>query len=295
MHRMEILWKDSPVLTGTKTAIRWWKNTAKTEMPSRGFVILIHGLGEHIGRYHELAAFLCPLGFDVLGLDHAGHGLSKQEGGQKRITSIFEMVDEYRDFKRWWNFEGPLAKKRAMQAPWYLVGHSMGALVGLTWILQGKKNEVEGDFAQRAFLSALPLKLRLEVAGWKLFLAQSLNRYAPDLKLSNEIDPSMLSYDAANVAAYRVDKLVHGYSSPRSFISMLEAAKQAFKMSADLEIPVCFAVGKDDPIVDVSAVRGFYDMVTTQKSYLEFPHMKHEIFNEVNRQQVYQALASWMM
>lgn len=295
----QVLWRSSRNFPGTRAALRWWKNAHGTELPARGFVWIIHGLGEHSGRYDELASFLNQAGFDVLAPDHPGHGLSRLEGGQRRLADFPEMVRECRDALRWWTSEGPLSKRGILHTPWHLVGHSMGGLVALEWVRQGQalanENEPVADFALRVFVSAPPLRLVLPVPGWKQVLAKGLAQLAPDLQIANGIQAAALSYDAANVAAYREDPLVHGHASPRYFLSMNETAARVLANPQDLEVPIALAVGEDDPIVDPSAVRELFDSLATHKRFLLFPHAKHEIFNETCRRDVYRALAEWIL
>jgi len=295
MANSQVLWRSSRVLPGTRAALRWWKNAHGTELPARGFVWILHGLGEHSGRYAELACFLNQAGFDVLAPDHIGHGLSRLEGGQRRIGGYDEIVDECRDAQAWWVHEGPLARRGLAHAPWYLVGHSMGGLLALEWIRQGKKEGVELEFALRAFVAAPPLRLRLPVPAWKKSLAQALSGLLPDLKIANGISPDDLSYDGANIAAYRDDPLVHGDSSPRNFLTMQATAAAVEDASQNFEIPLCLAVGEDDPVVDPAAVRTFFDKLVTHKRFVSFPETKHEIFNDTSRRDAYRALAEWIL
>lgn len=291
----QVLWRPSPLFGGSRGALHWWRNAARSELPTRGFVWIVHGIGEHGARYDEMARYLAQLGFDVLAPDLPGHGLSAKEGGQRRLSSIEESIEELRGSRRYWTSDGPIAKRGLAHTPWYLLGHSLGALTALSWILAGKGSEDEPDFAARAFVSAPPLKLRLPVPVWKIALAQALFKVAPDFRLRNEIDPAMLSYDAGNVARYRADPLVHPWATPRQFLSMVAASDRLLEQPQNIEIPLSVAVGADDPIVDQATARAFYERLGTHKQYIEFPHAKHEIFNDVDRARCYAAVAQWFV
>jgi lysophospholipase len=257
-------------------------------------VWVLHGLGEHSGRYEELALFVSQLGFDVLAPDHPGHGLNRLEGGQARLASFDEMIEACREALRFWVSEGPLARRGLSHTPWHVVGHSMGGLLTLEWIRRGRREDDTVDFAQRAFISAPPLALRMEVPGWKKSLARVAERLAPDITVPNGLGADDLSYDAANVAAYRRDPLVHGNASPRYFQSMNATAAKVLANPQDFEIPLALAVGEDDPIVDPAAVKRFFESLATHKRYLAFPRTKHEIFNDTGRAEVYKALVEWV-
>jgi alpha-beta hydrolase superfamily lysophospholipase len=293
MH--QLVWRPSAVFPGARLALHWWRNIQKTEIPLRGYVWISHGIGEHGKRYEELATYLCQCGFDVLAQDHPGHGLSATQGGATRLPSIDECVQELRAARIFWAKSGPLAKPGLVQTPWYILGHSFGAMIAMAWVLEGRLSEDEGDFAVRAFASAIPFRLRMPVPQWKVEAARVLKNFKPDLRMKNEIDPEMLSHDVANVGRYRSDPLVHPWASPRLFFSLRDHIDTLLASPHDIEIPLCLAVGAEDPIVDPAAIRQYFDALGTHKSFLEFPHSKHEIFNEVARERAYEAVASWFI
>ncbi len=290
----QILWRNSRQFPGTRSALRWWRNSYKAELPPRGFVWVIHGLGDHSGRYSEWAQYLNELGYDVLSPDLPGHGLSRFEGQQNRMERVPAMLEEIRHAQEWWIHSGPIAKRGLVHTPWYLVGHSMGALLALNLIIEGKKNELTGDFAQRAFLSAPPLKLRLEVPGWKVALAKNLNKAFPYMELANGIEVEQLSRDAGVQAAAREDKLMYQKASPALFLSMEVATQKVLAQPHDVEIPVFLAVGEADPIVDPQAVKEYYTRLGTHKRFLSLPLARHEILNEVDRQALFAKAAGWL-
>ncbi len=292
----QIIWRSSRQFPNTRSAMRWWRNKRLSDLPFRGFIWIVHGLGEHSGRYDEVANFLAGLDFDVVSIDLPGHGLSRSEGDQSKLPSIHEAVTELQDTLHYWLTEGPLSRRGLAQYPWFLVGHSLGALISLSWILKGKSPEfTDYDFAKRAFISAPPLRLRMPVPAWKKALAEGIRGWLPDLKLNNEIDPSYLSYDPINISRYQSDPLNHPYASPKLFLSVLEATADVWNRPQDIEIPIFLGVGRDDGIVDPSSVKEYYDKLGTHKAFQEYAHSKHEILNDVERQKVFEGLASWFL
>ncbi len=272
----------------------WWKNKYSTALPPRGYVWILHGLGEHMGRYEELAVFLTQLGFDVLGIDFPGHGLSRKRG-IKNIHSIDDLLICLNGAVDWWFFEGPRSAERASSKDWYLFGHSMGAITGLAWILNAKKLGLKSDFAKAAAVSAPPLKLRLPVPAWKSQVAHSLLNIKPFLELGNEISTDDLSVEVANRAAYREDPLVHGYASPAAFLSILSYAELVKSQSADIEIPLGLMVGENDPIVDPDAVEAFFHSLGTHKKFLKIAGNRHEIVNDIDKNLVFKFIAEWFL
>ena len=272
----------------------WWKNKYKTSLPPRGYVWIVHGLGEHMQRYDEVALFLTQLGFDVLGIDFPGHGLSR-ERGHREIRNIDDMITCLNSAVDWWFREGPEAKQGAAKKDWFLLGHSMGAITSLAWMLEAKQKGLKSDFAKAAVISAPPLELRLPVPAWKAELAKKIHGVKPYLEIGNEISISDLSYESANLAAYRGDPLVHGNASPDLFLSIQKYSEEVLNRAADFEIPVALIVGEDDPIVLPDAVERLYHAMGTHKKFLKMPNSKHEVLNEVGKETSYRFVAEWFL
>jgi alpha-beta hydrolase superfamily lysophospholipase len=277
-----------------KIALRHWKNRHQTDVPPRGFVWLIHGIGEHSGRYHEYASFLTHFGFDALMIDLPGHGLSREEGQLKELVDFPTMRRALYEAFAWARTQGPMSKAAA-QAPWYLVGHSMGALLALTWILEGKAEGFAHAFAERAFVSAPPLKLRLPVPAWKKELAKNLQSLAPHLAIASGINSAHLSFDAGNIGRHDHDPLIHSHASPALFLSMEEAIQQVLSRPQDIEIPLMMAVGDVDPIVDADTLQEFASRLGTHRLFLRVPNAKHEILNERGRRAIFEASVQWLL
>ncbi len=274
-------------------AVRVWKNTRGAKNPPRGYLWINHGLGEHSDRYDLLAQFMASFGWDVIAPDLPGHGLTKDKGRHAKLLSPQETIPLLNELARKLSREELLTEgSNFIKAPKVLFGHSMGALVSAVWLCTTDA-VMDGFEWKSAFLSAPPIRLKMVVPKWKLGLARVLETLAPDLKIGNEIAVSDLSVDATNRAEYEGDGLVHGYASPRLFWGVRRAADYVMNHAKMIEVPLCLAVAKNDPIVDSASVREFFDRVNTHKKYLEFPLSKHEIFNDIEKKFVYDALLKW--
>lgn len=289
----QILWRASRQFTDTKGALHWWRNAYRAELPPRGFVWIIHGLGDHAARYGEFAQFLCQLGYDVLAPDLPGHGLSRVEGGQNKLVTVPEMLEEIRAAQRWWLESGPIAKRGLAHTPWYLFGHSMGSLLSLALIVEGQPKDAAGDFAQRAFVSAPPLALRLPVPSWKVHLAKKLAGLTPHLEIDSGIRVDHLSTDAVVVALARRDPLMHTRASPALFLSMEEWKAKILGQPQNIEIPLALGVGDADPIVDPGAIQNYYEQLGTHKKLFVVKDARHETLNEVDRKDTFAKVAGW--
>jgi len=286
----------SPDGQSTQLALHWWKNKYGVRAPPKGYVWIVHGIGEHGGRYAEFASFLTQLGFDVLAPDHVGHGLNRDQKGEiTKLVSFKTMRSALNAAVRYWVTEGPAAKSGAHSKPWFVYGHSLGALITLSWILKAREEGFELDFAAAAFITAAPLQLRMPVPAWKKSLAHRIESFAPHFEMKNDIALNYLSVEDANKAAYREDPHVHPFVSPELFLSMNEEAEYALAHPSDIEIPLGIGVGEFDPIVDPQALKAYYDSLSTHKTFIEMAGMKHEILNDINKRDLYKVIAEWFL
>ena len=287
-------WTNSSGKT-VELRLHWWVNKYGMQVPPRGYVWIVHGIGEHAGRYDEIATFLTVLGFDVLAPDHPGHGLNRSSGVSTDLVSYKKMRSALKAALDFWRFHGPRSKAGAASKPWYLLGHSLGGLLALSWVLKARQEGFEGDFAQAIFVSAPPLKLRMPVPDWKKVLAEKLATLRPHFEIGSGIRVEDLSVEAANLGAFREDVLNHPNASPELFLSLQEAAEEILAHPADVEIPLALAVGDDDPVVDPEAMDQYYKNLGTHKALYKFPHNKHEVLNDVSKRDVYRAVAEWFL
>lgn len=288
-------WK-SPLNHELELHLHWWKNKYGTALPPRGYVWIVHGLGEHGGRYDELANFLTQLGFDVLAPDHVGHGLNRGYNDERsRLSSMKTMRSGLNAALRYWMTQGVAAKSGAATKPWYVMGHSLGGLLTLSWILKARQEGFDLEFATAAFVSAAPLELRMPVAEWKKSLAHKIQSLAPHFEMNNDISLDYLSVEAANKAHYSQDSLVHPYASPELFLSLIDEIDEVIKNPSDIEIPLAIAVGELDPIVNPVALKKYYESLATHKSFVEMPGVRHEIFNDISKREIYKIIAEWFL
>ncbi len=259
-------------------------------MPNRGFVWLIHGMGEHVGRYSEVAHYLNHLGYDVGGPDLPGHGMSRKKGGSTFIPTVDELNVAQSEILE------ECAKNHQLDLKnekWFLLCHSMGALVGLAALCDWKSAEVPKPF--KFFGIGPPLRIRKRLNPLKSFGVKLLTDFLPDLPIPNgEVAPEDVSYDISNYGVYRKDPLVHGFMNARQFDSWRIKFDELMKSPEKITTPVFLAAGEDDGISDPQAVKELFDRLTVQKRFLLVPNAKHELLFEYGREKVFQALVSWI-
>jgi len=248
-------------------------------------LILIHGYGEHAGRYDEMAMYFARRGFAVHAYDQVGHG--RTPGPRGHVDRFDRLPEEAVRFAELVRLDHPGLSTT-------LLGHSMGGLVvAATAALL--RPEVD-----RFVLSASLLRLGQGGLGEtaRLFAARCLSTLAPRIGLSVGLDPVGLSRDPDVVRRYREDPFVKDRMTAR-FAAGLNRLVQQVGVSAErVERPMMVLHGGDDPISAVQGSRDFYaglaKPVRDQSCLRVYPGLRHEIFNEPERAQVWQDVLSWI-
>jgi alpha-beta hydrolase superfamily lysophospholipase len=241
-------------------------------------VVLVHGYGEHSGRYEHVGRFLAERGARVHAYDHQGHGRS---GGPRcHVRRFSDFLDDLeRVVER--------ARSASPGGPIYVIGHSMGGLITCAWARE-RRPEVAGLVVSAPALAApggpSPALLRL---------LPVVSRIAPRLSLASELDPQGLSRDPAVVAAYLADPLVHLRMTLSLARELFAAMGRTADGGADLALPALMLHGAEDPICSPEASRRFADAAPDCR-YLGYPRLRHEIFNEPERETVLGDVQAWI-
>ena len=246
-----------------------------------GTVILVHGLGEHAGRYGELAAHLHQWGFAVRAYDQQGHGQSEGARGDmlrpgSLQADLCRVIDDTRQHP---SLQG---------TPLILLGHSMGGLVVARTLAEGLR-PVDAAVLSSPALGAFPTFFQ------KILLA-SLPRVLPHLRVDNGLKPEFVSRDPDVVKAYQSDPLVHRRISAGLAGWMLANGEKTLLDAAKWDVPTLLLYAGRDKLVNAQASADFANaapqaVVQTQC----FEGMYHEIFNDLYRAQVFAALKRWLM
>ena len=262
---------------GLRLAYRTW------EAPNaRAALVVVHGLGEHSGRYAEFGERMADYGFSTYAIDLRGHGLSDGRRGHSPSFDVF--LQELDRFRR--EVEG-LADFRV---PLFLLGHSMGGLIALRY-----QEEYSARF-QAAIIVSPWLATAVPVPRWKATLANALGRVFPSLPMHTRLDAALLSRDPDIVRAYRDDPLVHDYLTPRLFAELSTAMGLALQRSDKLREPLLILVPTDDRIVVAERAIRFSKSITgtADVTVRTFPGHYHELLNELDRALVYRQIREWI-
>lgn len=250
---------------------------------TKALLAVIHGLGEHSGRYADFAAWFVPQGYAVYVFDHRGHGQSPGQRGH--INNWSEFREDVRVFLA-------ETRKQAADAPLFLVGHSMGGLIVLDYGLHYPDDNMTGIVA-----SGPPLGRGEDVSPLLMFIGKVLSSFAPKVKMETGLKAESLSHDEDVVQAYQDDPLVHGLATPRFAAQMDTTMKRTMKAASAWasDLPLLIVHGGDDPICPPEASARFFERVGAEdKTRHEYPGYLHEVFNEEGRERVLQDVQEWL-
>lgn len=248
------------------------------EGDSRGLAVVVHGYGEHAGRYGELADHLNRAGFDVFAYDHRGHGGSQGRRGTLRdFAHLLADLDLALDVAE---------AEHAAPGPPFLIGHSMGGLVVLRWI-QTRRRPLSGVVLSAPWL-ATKVTLPERIA------SRLLERIAPDLVLTRDLDPGKLTRDEEKQRALAEDPLKHRSISAGLYAEMRDAQREALAGSPDPDLPLLVLLPGDDPITDVDAARSYAERLPGPVEIDDIPGARHEPFQDLGREELFARVAGWL-
>lgn len=258
-----------PAADGTPLHVRYWPPSGKPWAR----ILIVHGIGEHSGRYERSGRLMAEAGLDVHAFDLRGHGLS----GGRRVY-----VDRWDDFLD--DVEVRLAALREPGLPLILFGHSMGALIALTYACS------ERPAPDLLVLSAPPLEAR--VPAWQRVLAPILGAVAPTVVLANPISGNQLSHDPDVGVAYFADPLVQPRSTTRLGAQLFGAMKRGRTDLARLHVPTLVIHGGEDTLVPTAGTEPLSKVPGVERRVL--PGLRHETLNESEGPEVVAGIVEWL-
>jgi acylglycerol lipase len=273
MKTFEWEWKS---FDGVNMFARGWA----PEKDPKAVVCLVHGLGEHSGRYAHVGAAFVEAGYALLAFDLRGHGKS---GGPRGHTPSLEAF-----FKDIENFVADAAK-RYPSAPRFLYGHSLGGLLSLSYAVSNKVN------FRGMIISSPGLQTAIHDQKMKLLLAKVLGTIAPTITLPSELVAAHISRDPQVVDIYVKDPLVHDKITTGFGRAGLQATDAVFKRAAELPVPVLLAYCSADQIAFPRGSEKFASVapqgLVTLKRY---EGLYHEPHNEPEKAEVLKDYIQWL-
>jgi acylglycerol lipase len=250
------------------------------ESEPKAVLLIVHGLAEHSGRYMNIVNHFVPLGYAVYGIDHLGHG--KSDG--RRVY-----VERFEDYTNTLKLYFDMIRRWQPGKPIFLVGHSMGGLIGAVYLLDHQA-ELTG-----AVLSGAAVKVPKNITPAILVVGKILSALVPRFGLIGlEVDG--VCRDPAVVQAYVNDPLVYkGKTTARLAAEMLKAMQRVSAEATKITLPVMVLQGSADKLVDPTGARMLYDAVgSADKEIRIYDGFYHEVFNEPEHDKVLRDVEKWL-
>ena len=276
MKTFEVTWdgKDD-----TQFFMQGWEPTYDAP---KAVLALIHGLGEHVGRYAHVANALTGSGYALIGFDLRGHGRSG--GGRGHFPSLDAVMQDIRQLFQ-------QITRRHPETPQFLYGHSLGGLLSLAYALQFSSG-LKGVIA-----TSPGLRSPLENQKAKLAMVKLLGPLAPSLTMASGLNANSISRDPEVVKKYDNDPLVHDKSSLGLGIAALTAIELCFSRAREFSFPLLIMHGTDDKLTYPSGSEDFAKMAReggAEVTLKLWQGLHHEIHNEPEQTEVFRTMIDWL-
>jgi len=249
------------------------------ESGCRAVVCLVHGLGEHSGRYQHVGEAFAGQGIGVFACDARGHGRS---GGRRSHTPSYDALLDDVDLL--------VGAAQAAQpgVPLFLYGHSLGGALVINHALR-RETPIRGVIA-----SAPAFRPGFTPPAWKVAVGRLAARVLPTLRLASELDPAAISRDPAVVEGYLADPLMNRSLTAALGVAVLDEGERALAAAHTLSVPLLLIHGTADRLTDVDASRAFAaaagDLCTLQL----LDGLYHEPHNEPEKADVFACVFDWI-
>ena len=255
-------------------AVRWQPDSEPIMV-----VCIIHGLGEHSGRYANMAEYYTSRDIEVVSFDLRGHGKS---GGQRGHSDDFQQI--IRDIDQF------LYKASGIDIgkPHFIYGHSLGGTLTIKYALTHP-----GQF-KGVILSSPLFKPTVEPPKWKLMLGRLVQSSWPTLSLSSSIDPRVLTRDKVLLENRTADPLMHGKISAKLGTQMLYEGQRLLDEALSVNFPLLVMHGDADELTSHQASALFAKRAGPKCTLKIWQGFYHELHHEPEKQEVFDYCINWM-
>jgi alpha-beta hydrolase superfamily lysophospholipase len=272
MKHEEMQWQS-------KDALELYAQCWEPQEKLKGVICLMHGLGDHSGRYFHWAEKLTGAGYAVMTFDLRGNG--KSEGQRGHTPSYDHYADDVSILLE-------NAANKFPAKPRFLYGLSLGGKIVLYYLIQ-RHPQLAG-----AVISGISVRTAIEQQKFKVFLARFLGSVIPRGRMPSGLEQEALSKDPAVVEAYRNDPLVHDQISFGWGKQTLQAIEYIFSNAERINLPLLLMHGVDDRIAFVSGSEELAGLVSGDCTLKLWEGLYHEIHNEPERDDVFAYLKDWL-
>ncbi|HSB03154.1 MAG TPA: lysophospholipase [Anaerolineales bacterium] len=264
---------------GTSFYARRWE---PDERKPKALVVLVHGLGEHTGRFTHVGKAMTEAGYALAGFDLRGHG--KSGGARGHTPSLDAYMQDIRQFFQ-------LMTQRYPDLPQFLYGHSLGGLLSLAYAIQ------YGAGLKGVMVTSPGLRTALQEQKAKVAVVRLLGSLLPGVTAHSGLDPATISRDPDVVNAYVNDPLVH-YSTSLGFGKAgLNAIDLCFARAKEFPVPLLIMHGKQDRLAYPSGSEDFAKLVGAAGGDVTlklWDDLYHELHNEPEKAEVFKFMIGWL-
>lgn len=259
----------------------FWRRSSP-DLEATAVLLFIHGLAEHSGRYSHVMEHFTGQGFDCWAFDYRGHGRSP--GPRVHVNRFDDFLSDLQAMHQ-------LLRESCPGHPLFLIGHSQGGLITLRYTL-AHPEDLTGVVVSSPFLGLHPDSrpnpaLRV--------VAKLLSTVAPRLMLSKPPDASLLSRDPEVGPAYLADPLTSDTVSARWFTEVMAAHRDTHERAGELKTRTFVMQSGDDRLADPAATRAWVNAAPVDLvEYVEWQGFYHEMFNEPEKEQVFNRVDEWL-
>lgn len=267
-------------LLTTSTCDKLYTQSWVPSGPVIGCVLLVHGLTEHSGRYHPIAEYLVNKSYAVFALDHEGHGQSSGRRGHiASFKNYFAGITALRE----------LASATISDKPMYIIGHSMGGVITLNYVLDN--HQYFKGFA----LSGPALDTEGVISPIQKYLLHGMAAVIPKFG-ALKLETGELTHDPEMNASHDADPLILRDTVSAKLVSeIIKYAESGLKRAASLKTPVLIMHGEADSLASVNGSTKLHSVIGSEDKTLKiYDGMFHEIFLEIERKTVFDDLGAWL-
>jgi lysophospholipase len=269
------------IINGTNPQLNYYHLAAGSTPIAR--VALLHGYGDHAGRYGHVMQWLAGHNITSYALDFRGHGRSAGKPGFVRQWD--EHLTDLSAF-----LALPELSTQTDSTPLFILAHSHGGLVATVAAMRGLLDHCRG-----IILSAPFLDLKMPVPLHRRFLGKLAAVLHPSMPMKSGLQGPMLTRDQTMIAESRNDPYIRGIATPGWFFSTQKTQATTRAMAGQFKLPLLLLVPGQDTIANPQAAVEFFEQCgSTDKTILHYTEHRHELLRELGREEIFQSIFKWI-
>jgi alpha-beta hydrolase superfamily lysophospholipase len=250
-----------------------------------GVMIVIHGLGDHGGRYESLGEHLIGQGWSLFAFDLPGHGLSP--GARGRVDSFNGLLADIVCARE-------SVRLRFPNSPQVLLGHSMGGNLAINYAIRQHQLQPGAESLPGLILCAPMLLPPTPPPRPHIFAAWLTGHLLPWVRVNRPVDVGALTGDAAQAHAIENDPLMHSQITMYLATQLLAQGRWALDHARDIDTPMLVMYGEQDELIDRSACEHLQLRIGSAAKLVRWPQRRHGLFHDQGKEEVMESVTDWL-